>query len=60
MDVAGFLRFVTLIILCLPFQVENVTISLELISVMKSSMTIQDVAFILNENTPKKGTYNLR
>ena len=32
------------------------TINLELISVMKSSMTIQDIAFISNQNMSKKGT----
>ena len=43
----------------LPFcsQVENITISLELISVIKSTMTIQDVAFIWDENMPKKGNF---
>lgn len=40
-------------------KIENVTISLELISVITSSMTIQDVAFILNENAPKKGPPSL-
>lgn len=36
---------------------ENVTISLELMSVIKSTMTIQDVAFIWDENMPKKGNF---
>ena len=36
---------------------ENQAISLELVSVMKSSMNIQDVAFVLNENTARKGTF---
>ena len=43
----------------LPLQVENLTITLELVSVMKSSMTIQDIAFVLDENTSKKGTFHL-
>jgi len=42
----------------LPLQVENLTITLELVSVMKSSMTIQDIAFVLDENTSKKGTFD--
>lgn len=36
---------------------ENVTISLELISVIKSTMTIQDIALIWDENMPKKGNF---
>ena len=41
-----------------PLQVENLTITLELVSVMRSSMTIQDIAFVLDENTSKKGTFH--
>lgn len=65
LKIAAFREFVSvavssgLIIMWKCRKVENVTISLELISVMKSSMTIQDVAFILNENTPKKGPPSL-
>ncbi|KAM7430696.1 hypothetical protein ABFA07_018644 [Porites harrisoni] len=36
-------------------KVENVTISLELISVIKATMTIQDITLIWDENMPKKG-----
>ena len=36
---------------------ENVTISLELISVIKATMTIQDVTVIWDENMPKKGNF---
>ena len=42
----------------IALQVENLTINLELVSVMKSSMTIQDLAFVLDENTSKKGTFD--
>lgn len=43
---------------CCPLQVENLTVTLELVSVIKSSMTIQDIAFVLDENTSKKGTFD--
>ncbi|XP_078358313.1 uncharacterized protein LOC144643055 [Oculina patagonica] len=40
-------------------KAENQTVILELISVMKSSMTIQDIAFVLDENNSKKGPPSL-
>lgn len=36
-------------------KVENIAVSLELISVLKSSMTVQEIAFIENQNMQKKG-----
>lgn len=48
-----------LIILWKCRKVENLSITLELVSVLKSSMTIQDIAFVVEENTSKKGPPSL-
>ena len=50
---------IVLVFLCC-LQVENVTISLELFSVMKSALIIQDIAFIQPEKSSNKGNCALR
>lgn len=40
-------------------QVENIGVSLELIYVLKSSVAVQGIAFIANQNTQRKGKISL-